>query len=238
MAPTKSKSFEALLEVMAPLPEAFETGTYRLRYRRVGHIAHGWMKRCARGIEAVMLLQRSGYAGEAAPLMRSVVEHSVALRWLVAEGPDILPTLMTNHQGGTKRLLDAALALAKGIVDEKHFRKVIESAEHDDHSRDNLQHFAARVDRYGTLQDQIEYFGYMLTSHATFQSAIAYWDQSDETPRPTDANAADYRKQGAVYLYLALKSYSSIFVAPPWSSTLREVRGRIVDLEPGLYKIP
>jgi hypothetical protein len=235
--PKSSKPFEPLLEEMLPLLDRLETGTYRKKYRRVGNVAHGWTKRCVRGAEAVMVLQGAGYAGEAAPLMRSVVEHSVALRWLVAEGDAILPTLKTNHKSGTERLLDAALALSKGLVDEKHFRGVIESVEHDDHSGDYMQHFSNRVVKHGTLQDQIEYYGRMLTSHATFQSAIGYWDSSDETPRTSDANAADYRKAGAVYLYLALSSYSKIFVAQPWSATLQKVGARIVELDPGLYKL-
>ncbi len=73
---------------------------WREGYKEVAYLAHGWYLRCHRGIQAILMLDDAGYAEEASPIRRSVIEHALALRWLAAEGDKILDTV-TRWHGGT-----------------------------------------------------------------------------------------------------------------------------------------
>ena len=43
----------------------------------------GWTSRVARTAEAAILLHREGFNVEVAPLVRSMLEHAIALHWVV-----------------------------------------------------------------------------------------------------------------------------------------------------------
>ena len=53
-------------------------------------LAWGWMVRVSRTGEAAMLLEEAGFSDEAAPLLRSMLEHSIRLRWGAAAGSDFV----------------------------------------------------------------------------------------------------------------------------------------------------
>ncbi len=73
-----------LTQLLELYPGYVRAGSIRLRdgWRGVAHLAHGWYLRCHRGVESILVLDRSGFAEEASPLRRSVIEHGIALRWL------------------------------------------------------------------------------------------------------------------------------------------------------------
>lgn len=50
-----------------------------------------------------MSLDTAGYAEEASPIRRSVIEHSLALKWLAAEGNRILDTVARGYASDAKK---------------------------------------------------------------------------------------------------------------------------------------
>jgi hypothetical protein len=100
-----------LKELMVLYPEqANSAPPWRDGYARAGFLAHGWYMRCHRTVEAVLILGNAGYADEAAPLRRSIIEHVLALRWLAAEGDRILDTIARAHALDTRNRAEAVAA--------------------------------------------------------------------------------------------------------------------------------
>lgn len=79
-------TWSSILDELLEVPTTLDGWTFRPTHRRITHIAHGWYMRVDRGTNAVLLLDREGMEEEAAPIRRSIIEHVVGLRWLVAEG--------------------------------------------------------------------------------------------------------------------------------------------------------
>ena len=88
----------------------------RATHRRAVHLAHGWYVRCHRTAHALLVLHEEGFDGEASPLSRTLVEHSIALRWLAAEGDKILPTLAGGHGQGVGQQREA---IEEGAMDAR-----------------------------------------------------------------------------------------------------------------------
>lgn len=57
--------------------------------------AYGWWVRVVRTADAIRVLHGSGHAGEASPLLRTAMEHLLALQWLAAERDTVASVI--NH---------------------------------------------------------------------------------------------------------------------------------------------
>lgn len=228
------ENFTALFERMRRMPDQIDQAHFRKRYRGVAHIAHGWLQRVSRGGQALVLLHESGFDGEAPPLARSVLEHFVALRWLVGVGGDITAPLRSVHGRETAKFLEALRKTSRTGPNEDEFAKVLASTEHDDHGRDHFHAFAHRVLHHGRDEDVTAYQGLVMESHATYQSAVQYWDPEEGERLETSRAEFDWPQFAACYMYRALVAYASIFIAPPWRQELDALKRKLIDLEPDL----
>ncbi len=166
-----------LKELMALYPKlAQSTPPWRDGYANVAFLAHGWYLRCHRTVEAVLILGDAGYADEAAPLRRSIIEHVLALRWLAAEGDKILDTIARAHASDTKNRADAVAAAAWTSIDADELEKIIADIDPDslDRSGDRLLAFAHRLAEYGDPHTRPGYIAESAKSHPTYESAVAY----------------------------------------------------------------
>lgn len=227
--------FRELLEPMLLMQGRLDQGHFRKQYQAVAHIAHGWLMRCTRGSGALLAMYDAGFEGEVAPLQRSILEHVVALRWLLAEGDRITAPLRTVHGRETEKLRSAMRnSTDASRVDEEMFAAVLISTEHDDHGRDNFHQFAERARAHGNFEDILAYQGLVMETHATFQSAVAYWDFEAKQGLELSRTEGDPVKFAACYLHRALAAYSGVFIAPPWRAELAATRARMVKLDPDL----
>jgi hypothetical protein len=226
--------FRDLAERMIRMPDHLDEAHYRKKYQAVAHLAHGWLKRVTRGASSILILDAAGHAGEIPPLGRSVLEHVVALRWLVAQGEDIVAPLRTTHYRETERFLEALRKTARGALDEDVFAAVFASTEHDDHGRDHFQQFAHRAAHHGSESDLTTYRALVMESHATYQSTIVYWDSDVRAQLDTSATVIDWPEYAACYLLRGLSAYSEIFIAPPWRRELETIGAAMVLLDPDL----
>src|SRR3954451_77865 len=93
-SPALAADFRRLFDDMAaawrtaPAPEGVAvTEMTRAALAEVSAIAvtYGWMARVIRTGEAALLQADQGYATEAAPSVRTMIEHAIGLWWLVEE---------------------------------------------------------------------------------------------------------------------------------------------------------
>ena len=224
--------FDDLVELHASVSLAY----FKKGYIEVGHIAHGWYLRVQRGGQSVFLLNDHGYIGEAAPLRRSMLEHTVALSWLAADGDSVGETLKSGHGSSVAKIrqaladadwpdlsrMDAALATTLGA----------------DHSNDYLLHAVHRIKKYGTPHDLTQYLAETQQSHPTYESAIAYYDIRSKEMLGKPHSTLDPSGFCAVHLALALSYFMSLFDPVPIEAELAEIGNRIrqIDIEDLLRK--
>ena len=224
----------------APLWEAMrglyfgliDSGSAKLAasHRRAGHLAHGWYLRCERSLDALLLLEKSGYAEEAAPLRRCVIEHVVALKWLAAEGNDVIDTIARGHAEDARRRLGAVTAARWTSVDRGEIQAIIDEirvANHDP-SNDYLLNFAQRLNRYGDVHDLPGYLAETALGHPTYQSAINYCDISSGSVEVTlePHRSVAQTPFATTQLLEALLALREVFDPKPWERELTEILDR------------
>jgi len=227
---TPEEDYRALLPRLLALYPGLPTIRTKEPFRPVTHVAHGWYMRCHRGVEAVLHLERVGFAEEAAPVRRSILEHVVALKWLAEQGAAVADALRSGAAWDAQKRKDSLVAAGWTSVDLDLFDAVIADTEGIDRGNDNLLHFKPRCDRFGTSHDWATYLIETARSHPCWESAVAYLDITSGTPlamaEPTDA--VDQAGFAAIHLFEALVSINDILKGRPFSPRLaaldREIR--------------
>ena len=219
--------FEPLLKRMSDLYPAYLRGDqWKIREgsRESAHLAHGWYQRCQRGLEAVVRLDELGYAEEAAPIRRSVIEHGVALRWVAAEGDKILGTVASGHAMDSKRLGAEVEAAAWTSVDLEEIARAAASAEAavDDRSHDYLLHFAHRAKEYADVHTMVEYRAESARSHACYESAMCYCHPPDGL-LDVSRDMVWQIPFATTHLLEALLAVRQVFDPMPWEQELGEI---------------
>jgi hypothetical protein len=112
--------------------------------------------------------------------------------------------------------------------------EVIASTEHDDPGRDYFQAFAHRAGYYGLEEDLTAYQALVMESHATYQSAVVYYDLVEKAPLSVSRTEFDSLKFAVCYLFRSLVAYGSIFVARRWRQELADIKARLIEIDPDL----
>lgn len=93
----------------APLPQPVFTGHEASDYTGVTalQVAYGWAASSLRSGEAALLLVDAGFAHEATPLVRLVIENAIALHWLEDMRDDAVQQLFRMRSRSAARVRDA-----------------------------------------------------------------------------------------------------------------------------------
>jgi hypothetical protein len=219
-----------LVEELLDLYRQAETLTWKPRYIRVQQFAHGWYMRVRRGVEAVLELEAAGYAAEAGPIRRSIIEHVVALKWLGTEGDQMLDTAKRGHLHGIDKLRKSIVAADWKSVDLGEFDKAMDDLQDADPSHDNMLHFVNRARAYGIPDDVPQWYAETAISHPCYESAIAYWDLSNKTPieEPVSVDQMGFCLS---WLLTATLVFRDLFEPSIWRAEVDEItrKGRAID---------
>lgn len=131
----------------------------------------GWWTRIVRTAHAVGLLHQAGLAHEAAPLVRALIHHSVALIWLIEQPSEALPALRWEHGKEGDRMLTKALEREWELDPNSGPKRPNDSAPEGYRYLQNTEALCDRVD----MRDA--YVPFLLESkftHPTGMSADAY----------------------------------------------------------------
>lgn len=87
--------------------------------QRVFYVAYGWWASITRSSRAVAMLYEAGLGHEAGPIVRTILQHTLALHWLVDVGDDALDAVAEYGDDNTRLLLktmaDAKWLLPDGV---------------------------------------------------------------------------------------------------------------------------
>lgn len=141
-------------------------------------VMYGWTNRVMRTGQAALQLDAIGFATEVSPLLRSMVEHVIALHWVREEPGDAFQALVRQRQQqltayeqtevtGWELTDDIRVRIAEllGIGTE-------ESSKYMDH----LLHTFQRVQRYGLGALYRAWLVETWTAHASLASATTYYE--------------------------------------------------------------
>lgn len=189
-------AFIALLEDMiaawteVPAPPAVQLPDYAVAsVSNLGAVAvvWGWTSRCVRLAETALLLHQQGYGHEAAPIMRSLIEHAIAIPWVVDRRGVAFQSLSRGRvrhfekvdkaqQTGWPLSAEAAARLRRAMVDE---------TDADTKSEDVNLHVFERAVAYNLGKLYQAWLIENAETHACLLSAEPYFEVHPEDRRAT-----------------------------------------------------
>ncbi|GAA5161367.1 DUF5677 domain-containing protein [Ornithinimicrobium tianjinense] len=145
------------------------------------NITWGWTARIVRTGEAALLLSDHAFHVEASPLLRSMLEHAIALRWVVDKRGSAAQALLRDRANGYSRFQAAQHSgwRLEGEAAERLERAI--AVETDDDTRIEDRHLATlhRARTYGLMNLYQAWLIETWSTHATFVSAEPYFDVDD-----------------------------------------------------------
>lgn len=98
------QAIEEMLEIFESLPQI----SVRARNARLVEVAYGWSIQIHRFARAILQLSDSGFANEARVLVRSMLEYTITLQWLVEVGDSAIDAAIREHQRSLKAATEQA----------------------------------------------------------------------------------------------------------------------------------
>lgn len=240
-----ARIFEDLVALVesAPSPPRRPVGEWTRKDQAEAHavaVAWGWLIRLKRTAEAVMELEKSGYANEAAPLARSVVEHAIRLPWAADKGrQEFVEILIRMRSWSLQNTLKAAEAGWPLTDDQRgQIKDLQDEAGEDFKQLDRFMQLAAVV-----ADDPEQFAGLYQVwlaetqeSHPSLQSSASYREQSEDgltwslstSPRP---GTRRYDVVMPSLLWIGLRGYARIAdLTDHFETGVNELGQRMEDL--------
>jgi hypothetical protein len=136
----------------------------------------GWAIRLCRTAEAVCLLYDADFGVEAAPLVRSVIEHAFRLQWLVEEQDAALELIEHQHRRAQRLMIEGAASTDWDLDELLEHPDGLPPSDLDlpNPSEGTVRTFEALMRRLGRSDWYLAYRLESLHSHPSYLSAAAY----------------------------------------------------------------
>ncbi|GAA4034282.1 hypothetical protein GCM10023063_17820 [Arthrobacter methylotrophus] len=175
-----------LIEAAPPPPHRL-VGDWTRKDQTEAHaiaVAWGWLIRLKRTGEAIFELEKSGYGTEAAPLVRSTIEHAIRLSWAADLGrQQFVEILIRMRRWSLQKILDAANAGWPLTEDQiEQIRDLQDEAGEEFKGLDKFMQLAAVVAENLELFSGLYQIWLSETqeSHPSLQSSANYREQSED----------------------------------------------------------
>jgi Family of unknown function (DUF5677) len=201
--------------------------------------AYSWWRFICRSAEAVLLLTEQGFTIEASPIVRNVVNHAYALRWLVDNGdPAVIALMVESHEEAEKlgRKLERfgwpGAVEYRSMLDqqEAHMAAALAGADQDLHRKlkQEAHNFYDMLDHYASADAYPIYSHLSSMSHTSLETANAYLQWSDDGAfqlRDTAESPGEaVTLQLALSLLQAADAISPLIEGDPMRATINSAR--------------
>lgn len=227
-------------QVITTLVVAFEalaaTGAVQVRSgaARVFTSSFGWWAGMTRSSQAVLTLRRCGLEHEAAPIVRSIVQHSLVLQWMVETGDAAIEAVTEYGDNNTRLLLDT-LAQARWPVPDGFDPKVPPKPEVANPLVSKVKNFEELCIHYNARELYVTFRLLSAYAHPTATGAMAYVDHASGTPASrSTAPTRGHILQTAICLTQAGHVINSLLQDP--DGPLRESLDRVDQLLGGQFR--
>lgn len=226
--------YRALLPDLFTLYENAMPVRPKTEVRRISHVLHAWFLRCQRGIEAVMTLDAAGYVVESPPLRRSVLEHIIAMAWLIANPESGWNTILRGAMHEADKRKESIERAGWASVDLAAFDSVIQDGEAIESSTRTMLQFSERCKAVGSADDWAAYLIETSMSHPGWQSAVPYLDLNHETGsvafRSQPFDDTNLGQWAATHLFQALVILNSALEGDPLDPQLDAIQRKMIPL--------
>lgn len=138
-----------------------------------------WLIRAVRTAEAAAILYERGFSSEAAPLVRSVIQHTAALAWLVEKKHEAVDAIVYFHRQHQRRLLDSAFKAEWDLeIDEDLESFLAELDEKKPPELVTLANFQEMCRQAGLGVWYASFRVESALSHPTYLSGSIYWREN------------------------------------------------------------
>lgn len=225
-----TEDYRQAIQEMLDLFDALPQVSVKSRNVRLVQVAHGWANQIYRFARAILVLSDSGFEHEARVIVRSMLEYTITLHWLIEVGDDGVDAVMAEHQRSLRNAsekADPGLEMPKDII-----RQVLDFEVPAVTEQETLRRFEQVCEELGIEQNlYIVYRVECSIAHPTFAAASEYLvERPDElTPafvtKPSDETAVI--ALAAHCLVWAGRSLDSLLKDRPLREPLQKIARRI-----------
>jgi hypothetical protein len=137
--------------------------------------AFGWWAGITRSCQALLTLHRAGLAHEGAPIVRTVLQHALALQWLIETGDPALDAIAEYGDDNTRKLIDT-LSESRWPLPDGWTTPRPAKPKTPHPLLPKLTDFSQMCRPYGALQLYVPFRLLSAHAHPTSVSAMAYVD--------------------------------------------------------------
>jgi hypothetical protein len=180
--PTGNRALEVIAMVTGEFERITETGELALT-SETSHLFKavlGWWTGINRSSQLVALAHVNQLAHESGPIVRSIIQHTLVLQWVLDEGDDALDALTEFGDNNTRKLLDD-LARADWPIPAGVEQDQPEKPERSHRLLGMIDNFADLCIAYDARKLYVVYCLLSAQIHPSPQGAMAYVDD-DGTP--------------------------------------------------------
>lgn len=206
-------------------------------------VAWGWLVRVIRTGESAILLARHGLGPESAPLVRSVIEHSIRLAYAAHAGSEVIEVGLRERSRSLEKLKKAQSSGWPLPAEQLNDIEWMQAEANEEYKHlDSFAHLAHVVKRIPSLGQL--YMAWLLEtqfSHPTLISAQAYFEREDDshaiTLRTRAKEEQDNRvaAQVCINVLVALRAYAHIAgLSSHFKDPLQELDQKMKNLWKGI----
>jgi hypothetical protein len=221
--PTVRRAEQVIDRLVGALDELADSGSINVTTDNphLFLIAYGWWASITRSSQAILTLRRAGLEHEASPIVRTVLQHGLALQWLVDTGEDAIAAVQEYADNNIRKLLktmkDAKWPPIPGLDESVPAKPTTPNP-----LVMKLEHFEQMCTAYNAQQLYVPYRLLSAYAHSTSVSARAYIDETtgniSATAVQTTVNTMII--QTAMCLIQAGKAFSKLLDGDPLGDAL------------------
>lgn len=193
----------------------------------------GWWVRINRSGQLVALAHGNHLGHESGPVVRSIIQHTLFLQWVIDNGDDALDALREHGENNRRTLLDdlarAAWPIPAGAEAERP-----EEPARAHRLMGMIKNFADLCIAYDARQLYVAYRLLSFQIHPSPQGAMAYLDDADTLSNRAAHQTWGLLIQTAICLIQAARTINPLIQEQPFSGVITRAEDRL-GIEIGLW---
>lgn len=215
--------FDDLLSDLFGLYELTENLILQGKYRNLDAYVRGWYLHVHHGCESILTLSSRGLQFETAPLRRSVIEHTLTLKWVRYDGEPAIDVLGRAGVHSMQRIEQAKKNAGFDLMAVEDLEALQRVADAVDKSNDRYANFAPRAEKLGGNVEMVSFLQETMFSHPSLPGAMMFFEPTKGFDRFDQAYFCSY------WLLYALVHLNEMFSPTPWPGLFKLMEPRLVQ---------
>ncbi|PWK89515.1 hypothetical protein C8D88_102789 [Lentzea atacamensis] len=182
----------------------------------------GWWAWISRSSKLVVLAHRADLGHESIPSMRSIMEHSLVMQWVVDTGADAIATLSALDDERRRKLFDEVVAAGWSVSPEFNRPEPVT-----DPRRRKIENFGELCVSYNARSLYVPYRMLSAHVHPTAKGAAAYMSENRLADHPVQAVVGSDLAVTAVCVIQAALTINSLLSSDLLSAAITAAQERL-----------